>query len=168
MSGSRAGTPRPNLRDRPERRYKGTTRTAKIETRATFVLELRADFPSLGYSEQVAAVRAKFECGETAAEEALARASERQLEMYKEGDPALAAEVATAYRRIAEAAEKDKKYNAARMAWDSLRSMLGLGVPDRMKVELADKDEETMAAMSDDDVAALARFEEARNKPTEH
>jgi hypothetical protein len=145
-----------------EHRYKGSTRSQKVERRALRILEIWADHPALRPAELKERIQREFECGIGSAADALARAYEIYEE--KRDDETLVSRVAEQYLMISEDARRAGKFSAATRALDSLRAHLGLGQPDRVEVTLGagmvSRDDE-LAEWSDDELKLLARLERA-------
>lgn len=131
----------------------------QLETRARWVIERWDERPSLRYREMVEEVRKRFEVGKTAGEKAIQRAYAIMKE--EASNEHLADRITAKYISLAEAAERDGDWRAARSILDSLRRHLGLGAPDRLNI--TDDRDENMDDLSDDEVAVLAKLD--RNVP---
>lgn len=141
----------------PKNRVKGTGQLGpkdKVEARARWVIERWDERPSLRYREMVEEVRKHFEVGKTAGEQAIKRAYALMTEEFS--NEHLADRITAKYISLAEAAERDGDWRAARSILDSLRRHLGLGAPDRVEHTIKD---ENMDDLSDEEVAILAKLD---------
>lgn len=139
-----------------ERRYKGATRSKRVERMATFVIQIWADHPALGYADVIDEVRKHFRCGQTAAEQAHKRAAERIEETAT--DPVMSARIAQGYWDLFAEAKRSKKLNAGRLLLDSLRAHLGVGAPERLEISTGTE----VADLSEADLDEVIRRLEGR------
>ena len=141
------------------RRHLGTTRSQKVERRALWVVQRWADDPSVRPGAMKLEVQARFECGITASDQALSRAYELMAEHRNDGG--LVDRIAGFYFELAKDARRDKQFNSARMAMDSLRAHLGIGAPERVEHSggVSVEVEQAIADLTDDELALLARLE---------
>lgn len=142
------------------RRYRGATKSQKVERRATWVLEQWAAKPSLRRSELVDRLRTTFECGIGAADEAIQRAYSMFAEL--KSDASLPDRIAHEYLSIAEEARRAKDWRAATKALDSLRLHLGIGAPERVEHSGAVALTKRLEDLSDEELALAARLDGGR------
>ncbi len=110
-----------------ERRHNANAKQRlNIDRRAKWVLREWERCPSYSYSEMIAAIRERFQIGETMAEVAYARARE----LFAEGMQKLdMSKLAAEYWKLYELAVTDKKYQAAVRILNSMGVATGVVVP---------------------------------------
>ena len=126
----------------------------QLDARARWVMDRWDERPSLRYRDMCAEVRRQFEVGKTAAEQAIKRAYALMKE--EASNEHLADRITAKYMSLAESAERDGDWRAARSILDSLRRHLGLGAPDRVDINVKD---ENMDDLTDAQLAALAALD---------
>lgn len=144
------GSPRSHLKGKgsaTERRWKGKTRSQQIERRASWVIELWESEPSLGYADTKARVMAVFECGHTAAEDAIKRANERLEEA--QDDAGVKARVGRQLLLIAEQARREGKPGTAVRALDVYLVRFGHAAPLKPEEPAAGGDDDELEELRD-------------------
>lgn len=137
--------------------------SAVLERRAKWVMERWEDRPSMSYSEMHADVRAHFGCGKTAAEDAMAMASELRRAQFS--DPRIIDRLAAKVLEIAEDAQSKGKHRDAIYGIEVATKMRGLHAPE--VVEHAGKvdigvDDKDLEALTDEQLAVFAAMKRKR------
>lgn len=136
----------------------------RTEAMARWTIDRWDERPSIRYLQMVPEIRRKFECGKTAAEQAIKRAYEMMREEWADKE-SIADRIAARFFHLSEKAEAKGDLNAAIRALDSLRRHRGVGAPDR--VEHSGEVVHDMTGVSEDALLAIySDIEGARSKPT--
>lgn len=144
---------------RKPRRVKGKTpekRRLDQETRARWMNQLRIERPTFTREAIVKQAMRHFDINRRTADDAYSLGAQILREAWKEGDPEQASKVAAMFEQLYEAAFREKKYAAAARAAESYAKMLGLGAPDRMRVELP-REAAAMPELTTEELEVLAK-----------
>lgn len=101
-------------------------RSSKRKEMARWTFEIRRVKPTMRYSELQEMLRDRFGITKTSSENVLADAAQMLRDEFDRTCADLPRMIADAYMDIHEAAMNAKKFNAARMALDSVRDMFGM------------------------------------------
>ncbi len=139
---------------------KPAPRSAKFEAMAEYALTRQRERPGLGYAALVMEIRQRFEVGQNSAEIGIKRAYEIRRENTQKliEDPGIIEDL---YWEQFEKADRAGKATDARKILDSLRTMLGIGEPERLEITSGKQSNTKLAHLTPEQIDALAAFDRA-------
>ncbi len=127
---------------------------------AAFIVQLRKANPLIRYSQQIDAVREKFQCARRTAEHAATVARENIHQDFLKFAADAPRTIFDAYMDLHAEAVREKNWNSARKTLDSVRDMFGIKTPVQVFIG-AGPPPSAYANLTDAQLDALATLDQA-------